>query len=125
MGVVLDSNLIASALIAGAGVPARVPEARHRGRFRLVLSEEQLEELRRVTRYERVRPMISSQAAGILLNELRVHAHMLADLLSLKAFQRTRIITVRQFLGQLGERNKRASKRKVAAPRRRKRKAER
>jgi putative PIN family toxin of toxin-antitoxin system len=45
------------------------------------------------------------------------------DLLSLKAFQRTRIITVRQFLGQLGEKKKRAPKRKVAAARRRKRKA--
>jgi len=44
------------------------------------------------------------------------------DLLSLKAFQRTRIITVRQFLGQLGEKEKRAPKRKVAAARRRKRK---
>jgi len=45
------------------------------------------------------------------------------DLLSLKAFQRTRIVTVRQFLGQLGEKKKRAPKRKVAAARRRKRKA--
>lgn len=155
MRVVLDSNLIISALITGAGVPARVLEAWRRGRFHLVLSEEQLEELRRVTRYERVRPLISSQAAGVLLNELRAHAHMLADLphvdrspdpadnfllamaqageadvlvtgdkhdlLSLKAFQRTRIITARQFLGQLGEK-KRAPKRKVTAARRRKRK---
>ena len=155
MRVVLDSNLIISALITGVGVPARVLEAWRRGRFHLVLSEEQLEELRRVTRYERVRPLISSQAAGVLLNELRAHAHMLADLphvdrspdpadnfllamaqageadvlvtgdkhdlLSLKAFQRTRIITARQFLGQLGEK-KRAPKRKVTAARRRKRK---
>ncbi len=155
MRVVLDSNLIISALITGVGVPARVLEAWRRGRFHLVLSEEQLEELRRVMRYERVRPLISSQAAGVLLNELRAHAHMLADLphvdrspdpadnfllamaqageadvlvtgdkhdlLSLKAFQRTRIITARQFLGQLGEK-KRAPKRKVTAARRRKRK---
>lgn len=157
MRVVLDSNLIISALITGAGVPARVLEAWRRGRFHLVLSEEQLEELRRVTRYERVRPLISSQAAGVLLNELRAHTHMLADLphvdrspdpadnfllamaqageayvlvtgdkhdlLSLKAFQRTRIITARQFLGEIGEKTKRAPKRKAAAARRRKRKA--
>ena len=45
------------------------------------------------------------------------------DLLSLKVFQRTRIITARQFLGQLGESGKRSPKRKVAAVRRRKRKA--
>jgi hypothetical protein len=45
------------------------------------------------------------------------------DLLSLKAFQRTRIITARQFLGEIGEKTKRAPKRKAAAARRRKRKA--
>ena len=156
MRVVLDSNLIISALITGTGVPARVLEAWRRGRFLLVLSEEQLEELRRVTRYERVRPLISSQAAGVLLNELRAHAQMLADLphvdwspdpgdnfllamaqaseadvlvtgdkrdlLSLKVFQRTRIITARQFLTQLGDKAKRKPKRSVAAARRRKRK---
>jgi putative PIN family toxin of toxin-antitoxin system len=47
------------------------------------------------------------------------------DLLSLKVFQRTRIITARQFLGQLGEKKKRSPKRKVTASRRRKRKTSR
>jgi len=47
------------------------------------------------------------------------------DLLSLKVFQRTRIITARQFLTRLGEKAKRSSKRKVAAARRRKRKTSR
>lgn len=47
------------------------------------------------------------------------------DLLSLKVFQRTRIITVRQFLTQLGAKTTRAPKRKVAAARRRKRKTSR
>ena len=47
------------------------------------------------------------------------------DLLSLGAFQRTRIITARQFLGQLGEKKKRLPKRKVASVRRRKRKTSR
>jgi len=47
------------------------------------------------------------------------------DLLSLKVFQRTRIITGRQFLTQLGEKKKRAPKRKVVAARRRKRKTSR
>lgn len=44
------------------------------------------------------------------------------DLLSLKVFRRTRIITARQFLGQLGESKKRAAKRTIGAVRRRKRK---
>jgi uncharacterized protein len=80
MRAVLDSNLIISALINGAGVPARVLEAWRRGRFALVLSEEQLEELRRVTRCERLRPLITAAAAGVLLNELRAHAQMLVEL---------------------------------------------
>jgi len=159
MRVVLDSNLIISALVNGAGVPARVLEAWRRGRFALVLSEEQLEELRRVTRYERLRPLITAAAAGVLLNELRAHAQMLSDLphvdrsldpadnfllamaqageadalvtgdkhdlLSIGTFQRTRIITARQFLTQLGDETKRSPKRKVAAARRRKRKTSR
>jgi uncharacterized protein len=156
MRIVLDSNLIISALITGTGVPARVLDAWRRGRFDLVLSSEQLDELRRVTRYERLRPLISSSAAGVLLNELRAHAHMVSDLphvdrspdpfdnfllamalagaadvlvtgdkhdlLSLKVFERTRILTARQFLGQLGEKMKRSPKRTAAPARRRKRK---
>jgi putative PIN family toxin of toxin-antitoxin system len=47
------------------------------------------------------------------------------DLLSLSSFQRTWIITARQFLGQLGEKKKRSPKRTVAAARRRKRKTSR
>lgn len=47
------------------------------------------------------------------------------DLLSLKVFQRTRIITARQFLTQLGDKATRSPKRKVAAARRRKRKTSR
>jgi putative PIN family toxin of toxin-antitoxin system len=47
------------------------------------------------------------------------------DLLELGSFQRTRIITARQFLTQLGDRTKRAPKRKVTAARRGKRKTSR
>jgi predicted nucleic acid-binding protein len=44
------------------------------------------------------------------------------DLISLGSFQRTRIITARQFRGKLGKQKTRAPKRTVAAARRRKRK---
>jgi len=44
------------------------------------------------------------------------------DLLILGSFQRTRIITARQFLGQIGEKEKGLPKRPVSAGRRRKRK---
>ena len=47
------------------------------------------------------------------------------DLLVLGSFQRTRIITARQFLGQFGEKKKRAPTRPVAAARHRKHKTSR
>jgi uncharacterized protein len=80
MRVVLDSNIIVSALLSGQGNPARVLDAWRRARFELVTSEEQLEELRRVTRYERLRPLIKPAAAGVLINTLRTQAQVLPSL---------------------------------------------
>ena len=71
MKVVLDTNILCSALITPGGLADRLYLA-WRGRlFTLVTSEEQLEEFRRVTRYPRVRQYIDSAAAGTLHNELR------------------------------------------------------
>lgn len=47
------------------------------------------------------------------------------DLLILGSFQRTRIITARQFLGQLGRKTKRSPKRAIATGRRKRRKTSR
>lgn len=80
MRVILDSNIIVSALLNGRGESARILAAWRRGRFELVTSEEQLEELRRVTRYERVRPLIKPAAAGVLINALRDRSHVLESL---------------------------------------------
>lgn len=80
MRVVLDSNIIISALLNGQGNPARVLDAWRRARFELVTSDGQLEELRRVTRYERLRPLIRPAAAGVLINTLRAHAKVLTSL---------------------------------------------
>lgn len=80
MRVVIDSNIIVSALLNGRGDPARALDLWRRARFELVTSNEQLEELRRVTRYERVRPLINPAAAGVLINTLRTRAQVLAAL---------------------------------------------
>lgn len=80
MRVVLDSNIIVSALLNGRGNPARALDAWRRARFELVTSEEQLEELRRVTRYARLRPLIKPAAAGVLINTLRNQAKVLTSL---------------------------------------------
>ena len=71
MNVVLDTNILCSALITPGGLADRLYLA-WRGRlFTLVTSEEQLEEFRRVTRYPRVRQYIDPAVAGTLHNELR------------------------------------------------------
>lgn len=64
MRVVLDTNILLSALISPAGAPARIYEAWKLGRFELVTSVEQLEEFARVTRYPAVRALISSAEAA-------------------------------------------------------------
>jgi hypothetical protein len=71
MKVIVDSNLLVSALVSGGGPAALVLDAWRRRRFQLVTSEEQLDEVRRVTRYPRVRSLISATAAGVLVNRLR------------------------------------------------------
>jgi uncharacterized protein len=80
MRVILDTNILCSALITPGGLADRLYLA-WRGRlFTLVTREEQLEEFRRVTRYPQVRQYIESAAAGTLHNELRRLAVMLAEL---------------------------------------------
>jgi len=136
MRVVLDTNILCSALITPGGLPDRLYHAWREKRFVLITCEEQLEEFRRVTRYPRLKPFIEPAAAGAMLNELRRLAvtvpklpsvdrsrdpadnFLLAmaqagdadvlvtgdkhDLLSLGDFGKTRMLTTRQLLQQLG-----------------------
>ena len=80
MRVVLDTNLLCSALITPGGPADRLYLAWRDRLFTLVTSEQQLEEFRRVTRYPRVRQFIDSAAAGTLHNELRHLATLLKEL---------------------------------------------
>ncbi|MGH7173886.1 MAG: putative toxin-antitoxin system toxin component, PIN family, partial [Gemmataceae bacterium] len=50
------------------------------GRFDLLISAEQLDELRRVTRYTKLRERLSPALAGRLTNELRSRAEMVPNL---------------------------------------------
>jgi hypothetical protein len=71
MRVVLDTNILCSALLTPGGPTDRLYRAWRDKRFELITSEEQLDELRRITRYPRVRAYIEPAAAGSMLNELR------------------------------------------------------
>jgi len=84
MKVVFDTNILVSSLIVPASPPHRLYEAWRAGTFVLVTCDEQLEEFRRVTRYDKVRAYIDSAAAGTILNELRKVAQRIGKLPKVK-----------------------------------------
>ncbi len=132
MRLVIDTNIIISALLSDTSLPAHLIVLWREDRFDLLTSAEQIDELMRVTRYPKIRERLAPALAGRLINELRDIAitisdlpvvsvspdpydnYLLAlssvgaadflvtgdkrDLLELKLYEGTRIITVREFL---------------------------
>jgi putative PIN family toxin of toxin-antitoxin system len=130
--LVIDTNILISALLVSASLPAHLVVLWREGCFGLLTSAEQVEELMRVSRYPKIRARLTPALAGRLINDLREVAIMVAnlptvdtcadpydnyllamaaagaadflvtgdkrDLLSLKLYQGTRILTVRDFL---------------------------
>src|ERR1017187_3275740 len=85
MRLILDTNILISALITVGGLANRLWEAWRTTRFTLITSDEQFEEFRRVTRYPRLRGYIHPADAGTMLNELRDRAIVLSDLPAVEA----------------------------------------
>lgn len=77
MRVVIDSNVFVSALLRPYSLPGALVALWRQGRFDLVTSVEQLEELRRVTRYPKIRDRLSPPLIGRFINELKVVTIML------------------------------------------------
>lgn len=132
MRLVIDTNILISSLLASSSLPAHLIVLWREGRFDLLTSVDQLDELMRVTRYPKIRERLSPALAGRLINEVRDLAllvtnlpvvsvcpdphdnYLLAmasagaadflltgdkrDLLGLKLFEGTKLITVRDFL---------------------------
>ena len=71
MRVILDTNILCSALLTPGGPTDQLYRAWRDKRFVLLTSEEQLEEFRRITRYPRVKAFIEPAASGTMHNELR------------------------------------------------------
>lgn len=71
MIVVIDSNVLLSALISNAGPPGRIYDAWQEGRFRVATCPEQLDELRRASRYPRLRGILKPHLVGKMLNTLQ------------------------------------------------------
>lgn len=70
MLVVLDTNVLLSAMIAPTGQPAQIHEAWRQKRFELATCTDQIEEIRRASRYPRFRAALQPHLFGILINNL-------------------------------------------------------
>src|SRR5712691_1398200 len=80
MRVVLDTNILLSALIRRDSVPGRILEAWFDDHFVLLTPGLQLEELRTVTRRPQIRSLIRPAEAGRLVNQIRANAEFLTQL---------------------------------------------
>lgn len=76
MRVILDTNVLLSGLLSPGGVPARLVEAWLDHRFLLISHAIQLDELREVTRRDRIRARLKPAEAGRLINQIKALAEM-------------------------------------------------
>jgi putative PIN family toxin of toxin-antitoxin system len=70
MLVVLDSNVLLSAILSASGPSAKLHEAWRHKRFELATCTEQIEEIRRASRYPRFHAALQPQRFGVLINNL-------------------------------------------------------
>lgn len=80
MRVILDTNILISALITQKTYPDHLYQAWRDGQFELLCCEQQLVELRAVTRRPAVSQLIRSSEAGHLINSIRGLATMVTRL---------------------------------------------
>ena len=71
MRVVLDTNVLLSALISPHGAPDIIYHAWRAARFELVTSQLQLDELRRASRYPKLKAILAPHLVGTLVNNMQ------------------------------------------------------
>ena len=74
MRVVLDTNILISALLVQSGVPGIIYRAWTEGAFTLLICETQVEELRQTLRKPALAARIRPHHAGRLVNDLKRYA---------------------------------------------------
>lgn len=80
MRVVLDTNILVSALVAPAGNPAAIYNAWEQGRFTLLICAELLDELRATLQKPRIADLIKPHQAGRLVNQIKNLAYEVGKL---------------------------------------------
>jgi uncharacterized protein len=71
MRVVLDTNVLLSALISPHGAPDLIYKAWRAARFELVTSVVQLDELRRASRYPKLKAILPAHRIGAMVNNMQ------------------------------------------------------
>jgi putative PIN family toxin of toxin-antitoxin system len=84
MRVVLDTNIVVSALIAPAGKPASIIDAWLEGKFTLLTCAEHLDELRATLQKPHVAELIKPHSAGRLVNQIKRFAEAIDPLPSVE-----------------------------------------
>ncbi len=80
MRMVLDTNVLVSALITPGGLPEQLLQFWEADEFTLVTSEEQLDEIQRVLGYEKLARFIRADQAARLIANLRQAAIVVTNL---------------------------------------------
>jgi len=71
MRVVLDTNVLLSALLSPHGSSDTIYRAWRKGRFGLVTSTTQIDELRRASRYPKFKDVLQPYRVGTMVNNMR------------------------------------------------------
>jgi putative PIN family toxin of toxin-antitoxin system len=71
MRVILDTNVLLGALISPHGPPDAIYRAWRAARFELVTSVAQLDELRRVSRYPKLKTILPAHRVGTMVNNMQ------------------------------------------------------
>ncbi|MBN6742131.1 putative toxin-antitoxin system toxin component, PIN family, partial [Acidithiobacillus sp. MC6.1] len=69
--VILDTNVLLGALISPYGSPDMIYRAWRAARFELVTSAAQLDELRRVSRYPKLKAILPAHRVGTMANNIQ------------------------------------------------------
>ena len=72
MRVILDTNVLLSALISPYGAPDAIYRAWRAARFDLVTSRVQLDELRRISRYPKLKSILPAHRVGTMVNNMKL-----------------------------------------------------
>jgi len=83
MRVILDTNVLLAALISQHGPPDVIYRAWRAARFDLITATEQLDKLRRVSRYPKLQAILPAHRVGTMINNMQ-RATVLKRLLHLQ-----------------------------------------